>query len=94
VIVIRRQVQSRGRVGFDIPLLESRQRQQLEIQFGLIAEKAGKEIIDDPEPAQQYRVRFVRDDGTEGDRLGGFSVPAEIADAVATALVAQGYSVE
>jgi len=39
-------------------------------------------------------VSFERDDGTEDVRIGGFSVPAGIADEVAAQLASHGYSIE
>lgn len=63
-------------------------------EIGLIARDVGLRLIDNPEPATLYYVAFKRADGTQGSRLGGFSVPGEIADEVAAQLALHGYSVE
>lgn len=83
-----------GRVGFNFPKLDKGLSDPLVEEAGLIARAAGEDKIGDPNPAQLYDVMFRRDDGTQGSRLGGFSVPAEIADDVAASLVSHGHSVE
>jgi hypothetical protein len=92
MIVFRRHARADSRVGFDLPPLDEKRREELILEIGLIARDAGGPR--NREPAQLYRVKFKQADGNDGDRVGGFSVPAEIADAVAAALVSRGYSVE
>jgi hypothetical protein len=62
-------------------------------EIGLVVRTAG-EPYGKPDSAQLYDVMFMRDDGTQGHRLGGFSVPAEIAEHVTAGLVSHGHSVE
>jgi hypothetical protein len=93
MVAFRRNPQSNGRVSFDIPDLDRGSRDRIIEEVGLIAEAAGQ-VIGNSEPAQLYNVMFIRPDGTHGSRLGGFSVPAGIADAVGAGLVSHGHSVE
>jgi hypothetical protein len=90
--MFRRFSRSDGRVAFDLPELDDRSRARLIDEIGLIARAAG-EPRGMPDPAQLYDVMFVRD-GAHRSRLGGFSVPGEIADDVAAGLVSHGHSVE
>ena len=81
-----------GRVAFDFPGLDKTSRDLLIDEIGLIAREAGGP--GNPNPAELYNVMFMERDGTQGHRIGGFSVPTEIADDVADRLISQGHSVE
>jgi hypothetical protein len=81
-------------VGFGIPHLDEQRTDELIVEIGLIARDAGDKILNNPEPARLYNVSFEQDDGTEDVRIGGFSVPAGIADEVAAQLASHGYSIE
>jgi hypothetical protein len=93
MVMFRRISRNDGRVNFNIPELDNDSRVRLIEEIGLIVEAAGKPH-GKPNSAQLYYVMFMRDDGTQGRRLGGFSVPAEIAEDVAASLVSHGHSVE
>jgi hypothetical protein len=93
IIFSRSKARSDGRIGFDFPDLDEGSRTRLIEEIGLIVRAAG-EPHGIPDSAQLYNVMFVRDDDTQGHRLGGFSVPAEIAEDVAAALVSHGHLVE
>jgi hypothetical protein len=93
MVTFRRVSRGDGRVGFNLPDLDEDSRDRLIEEIGLIAREAGKSE-EELNPAQLYDVMFMRKDGTQGSRLGGFSVPAKIADNVAASLVSQGHSVE
>lgn len=93
VIFRRNGARTDGRVGFDFPDLDYASRTRLIEEIGLIVSAAG-EPQGKPDSAQLYEVMFMRDDGTQGHRVGGFSVPAEIAEDVAAGLVSHGHSVD
>ena len=93
MVMFRRISRTDGRIGFNLPELNNDSRVRLIEEIGLIARAAG-EPHGKPDSAQLYDIMFMRDDGTQGHRLGGFSVPAEIAEDVAAGLVSHGHSVE
>lgn len=80
-------------VAFNLLDLDKRSRDQLIEEIGLIVKTAGQPH-GKPHSAQLYDVMFIQGDGTQGSRLGGFSVPAEIAEDVAASLVSYGHSVK
>ena len=93
MVTFHRIPRSDGRVGFSFPDLDDSSRDRLIKETGLIARTAG-ERIGNPNPAQLYDVAFIKENGTQGSHVGGFSVPAEIADDVTANLITHGHSVE
>jgi hypothetical protein len=68
-------------------------KRELEIEAGLVAQTVGQNS-GSSNRAQRFDVTYPRDDGTEGDEFGGFSVPTEMAKDVAAGLIESGHSVE
>lgn len=93
MVTFHRVPRTDDRTGFDLPDLDKGTRDRLKQEIGLIARAAG-EPCGIPNSAELYDVMFVREDGTQGSRLGGFSVPTKIAEDVAALLVSHGHSVE
>jgi hypothetical protein len=91
MVTFRRIPRSDGRVGFSFQDLDDSSRDRLIKETGLIARTEGERIGN---PAQLYDVAFIKENGTQGSRVGGFSVPAEIADNVTASLITHGHSVE
>jgi hypothetical protein len=91
-VKLLRQPQDHGQVAFDLPALYGPEKDRVIEEMGLIARRASDP--DNPNPATLYNVMFTRSDGTQGSRLGGFSVPADIADAVEALLLKEGYTVD
>ena len=88
----RRPQRSDGHVEFSLGSMGELTRDAAEKEIGLIARDAG--LPDYPNPAQLYEVIVGYLDGTQGRQLGGFSVPAEIADRVQAGLRKKGHTVE
>lgn len=93
MVAFNRYARDDDRDSFDFPSLASgKETDQLIAEIGIKASTVGDKH-GNPHPARMHMVRFIRDDGSQGDRVGGVSVPRDISDEFAAELISHGHSV-